>query len=73
MAYLKQRLEALIGHDVRLHAERSKWDDGEIGPGQLVETGEDYVGIDIDGSMFYVLIARVRLFQHSLPREACNT
>ena len=68
MAYLKQRLETLLGHDVRLMMDThpEPW-----GPGKLVEVGEDYVGMDYGIALYLMQIAHVIHIQHS-PRD-CAT
>ena len=69
MAYLKQRLETLLGHDVQPTLDtdedtiQHQW-----APGELVEVGEDYVGIDYRTSLFLFQIAHVISIQHS-PRD----
>jgi hypothetical protein len=69
MAYLKQRLETLLGHDVWLHVDTSKWaTKGEMDPpriGKLVEAGEDYVGVNEDKDLYLILIAHVIAIRHN--------
>ncbi len=45
MACLKQRLETLLGHEVRLYVLTNECDDGGMRSGELGEAGEDFVGI----------------------------
>ena len=86
MAYLTQRLETLLGHNVYLmtdtHPERWTgaatdhwtWRGYLVEPmwrGKLVEIGEDYVGIEYDGQALFLLpIAHVRHIHHK-PQD-CN-
>jgi hypothetical protein len=61
MAYLKQRLETLLGHQVNVVREDEDW-----APTRLVEVGEDYVGIEYSGlGLFLTLMARVMHIQHN--------
>ena len=68
MASLKQRLELLRGHYVKIHRD-GDWDD-EKARGKLVEIEEDYVGIAYqyplpgDECWFLVLMARVIHIEH---------
>ena len=77
MAYLKQRLETLLGHRVYLmtdtHPEGwTRWQYEVVEPdrdGRLVEIGEDYIGIEYSGNELYLLpIAHVRHVHHN-PRD----
>ena len=74
MAYLKQRLETLLGHHVYLmtdtHPEGwTRWEEDVVEPnwaGWLVEIGEDYIGIEYSGDALYLLpIAHVKHIQHN--------
>ena len=78
MAYLKQRLETLLGHSVQIHIDTDDPDnDWGVGTGKLVEAGEDYVGIDKPGlgdwaGLYLVLIAHITHIKHSPQHcEAC--
>jgi len=70
MAYLKQRLETLLGHHVQIHMDKDDPDGWGAGSGNLVEAGEDYVGIDLPGrgdwaGLYLILIAHVTYIKHS--------
>jgi len=71
MAYLKQRLETLLGHRVRPTSSTDQ-DPDQHGwaPGELVEVGEDYVGIDYRTVLVLFQIAHVISIQHT-PQD-CN-
>ena len=74
MAYLKQRLETLLGHEVRLHVLTNECDDVGMRPGELGETGEDFVGIWIGRVSYLVLIAHIIHIEHNTQIcDACNT
>ena len=69
MAYLKQRLETLLGHDVRPTMDTDQdTRQPQHSMGKLVEVGEDYVGIDYHIALFLFQIAHVTYIEHT-PRD----
>ena len=69
MAYLKQRLETLLGHEITVNTEEVT-----ANRGQLTEAGKDYVGmVDDSNDLHLVLITHIRNIRHSPYNfEACS-
>jgi len=65
MAYLQQRLaQTLLGHDLKIHLNTTEFEEGEMSWGELVDVGEDFLGVGIGGSYILVLIAHVLHIKH---------